>query len=212
MNTCGAWVGVLILLICEGCLVGAGQRASRESIDNQTGKGFSGQFHNDRLKLLSLPDRPITGNSHSRAVSGVWIADSKDAEKSLVFPQQVAIDCHNYKADDKGCTEIAVSLAPTGSSVAVHDISSQDYEIDRWDGEGLIASSGGDPLADCYRHVLTMDFQSGSVSVSDIPTHAKGCEAFAPVILARRTASVEWLRRSHRISRWTCSGRSRQRR
>jgi hypothetical protein len=41
-----------------------------------------------------------------------------------------------------------------------------------------LASYGGDSASRCQRHVLTMDFDSGAVSVSDIPTRKKGCEAF----------------------------------
>ena len=38
-------------------------------------------------------------------------------------------------------------------------------------------AAGRDRVSRCQRHVLTMDFDSGAVSVADIPTHKKGCEA-----------------------------------
>jgi hypothetical protein len=80
---------------------------------------------------------------------------------------------------------IAGTLAQTtgsaSNSVGIQELDTVEYAIDRWDDRGLIASYGGnesDPSTKCQRHVLTMDFESGAVSVSDIPTHMKGCEAF----------------------------------
>jgi hypothetical protein len=49
---------------------------------------------------------------------------------------------------------------------------------DKWDEHGLTASYGGDESSRCQRHVLTIDFDSGAASVSDIPTRKTGCEAF----------------------------------
>jgi len=136
-------------------------------------------FHNGRLKASIVPDFPIGGDSTLRIVDGIWVPESKDPGKGLVFPQQVKIQCRNFDPDDQKCTEIIVSLAATGTVVIVQDIDTQDYDIDSWDAHGLIASYGGiEPFDKCRRHVLTMDFESGAVSVSDIPTHKKGCEIF----------------------------------
>ena len=74
--------------------------------------------------------------------------------------------------------EIAVTLAAVKGMVSVQDIDTEEYDIDSWDKHGLIASYGGDPAAPCQRHDLTMNFESGAVSVSDVPTHKKGCEPF----------------------------------
>jgi len=137
---------------------------------------FSAVFHNERLKALSLPDHSIAGDSHSRLVSGFWVSESKDPTKTLVFPQQVRIRCMAY---NKTCTETSVTIAPTPQVVSITEIDDEDYDINRWDAHGLLASHGGDVSASpCQRHVLTMDFDSGAVSVSDIPTRKKGCEAF----------------------------------
>lgn len=138
-------------------------------------KDFSSIFHNDRLKALSLPDRPITGDASYRVVSGFWVADTKDPSKTLVFPQQVRISCASYK---KTCTEMSVTLAPTPISVSIQEIEDEEFDINTWDAHGLLASYGGDPSSKCQRHVLTMDFDTGAVSLSDIPTHQRGCEAF----------------------------------
>lgn len=62
--------------------------------------------------------------------------------------------------------------------VGIQDLDTTIYDIDQWDEHGLTASYGGDEPSRCQRHVLTLDFDSGAVSVSDIPTRKVGCEAF----------------------------------
>jgi len=64
--------------------------------------------------------------------------------------------------------------------VAIQEIEDEDYDVSSWDAHGLLASYGGDEVSGSryQRHVLTMEFESGAVSISDIPTHKKGCEAF----------------------------------
>jgi len=146
----------------------------------QTNGDLAGSFHNDRLKLLnSMPDRPLVGNSQFRAVDGVWVTESSAPDKTLTLPEQVKIFCENYGPEYRKCVELSVTLAPTKTLVVIQEINTQDYAIDRWDDKGLIASYGGNELdSKCQRHVLMMDFGSGAVTVSDIPTHMKGCEAF----------------------------------
>jgi hypothetical protein len=142
----------------------------------QESHSISSAFHNDRLKALVLKDMPITGDSFVRVVSGLWISESKDPAKALVFPQQVKITCTH---SDKSCKEWSVTLGPVQGMVSVTDVDETEYDVDTWDAHGLIASfGGGEGFSRCQRHVLTMDFDSGAVSVSDIPTHKKGCEAF----------------------------------
>jgi hypothetical protein len=135
-------------------------------------------FKNERLKAITLPDRTIVASSRYATVEGIWVPESKEPSKALVFPQQVRIDCHAYGSDERRCTEITVMLAPARGVVAIGDIDTAEYNVDTWDGHGLVASYGGDTSSKCQRHVLTMDFQSGAVSLADIPTHKEGCEAF----------------------------------
>jgi hypothetical protein len=136
---------------------------------------LSSVFHNDRLKTLALKGGPISGDNYMRIVSGFWMPESNDPSKALVFPQQVKITCIHI---DKTCKEISITLATAPGMISIQDIDDTDYDISSWDGHGLIASYGGGVSSPCQRHVLTMDFDSGAVSVSDIPTHKKGCEAF----------------------------------
>jgi len=151
--------------------------ASRAQEKKTQPENFSAVFHNERLKALTLQDRQITGGKFSRLVTGIWVSESKDPTKTLVFPQQIRIRCTSY---NKICIEISVTLAPVPGMVSVQDIDDSEYDVNSWDAHGLLASYGGDEgsASPCQRHVLTMDFDSGAVSVSDIPTHRKGCEAF----------------------------------
>ncbi len=132
-------------------------------------------FHNERLKANSLADFAIAGDGESRLVDGFWVSESKDPAKALTFPQQVKISCTRY---NKECMEISVTLGPVKDMVIIQDIDDTIYDVDRWDSHGLTASYGGAGFSRCQRHVLTMDFDSSAVSVSDIPTRKKGCEAF----------------------------------
>jgi hypothetical protein len=86
---------------------------------------------------------------------------------------------HSQALDvSKECTEISVTLGVVIVSVSIEDLDTTTYNIDKWDEHGLTASYGGDESSRCQRHVLTIDFDSGAVSVSDIPTRKAGCEAF----------------------------------
>ena len=140
------------------------------------GQTTSGTFHNARLKTLTFPSPPLVKTkfySYSAVASGIWL--SEDPKKALVLPQQVKILCSKSA---KECTEISVTLGPVPTLVSIEDVDNTVYEVDKWDDHGLTASYGGDESSRCQRHVLTMDFESGAVSVSDIPTRKTGCEAF----------------------------------
>jgi len=135
-------------------------------------------LHNDRLKTLTFSKPPLLMTGHhafSVLATGFWVPETSDPAKALVLPQQVRISCLR---GTKECTEISVSLGPVPSMVLIRDLDSSNYDVDKWDQHGLTASYGGDEASPCQRHVLTIDFDSGAVSVSDIPTRKTGCEAF----------------------------------
>jgi hypothetical protein len=138
----------------------------------------SGVFHNDRLKTLVLPGPPLLKdnlNFRSALASGIWVSESNNPDKALVLPQQVKIYCHKLS---KECTEISVTLGSVKDMVGIQDVDTTTYDVDQWNEHGVTASYGGDESSRCQRHVLTLDFDSGAVSVSDIPTRKAGCEAF----------------------------------
>lgn len=145
---------------------------------SQEAKSTSGLFHDDRLKMAKDDDSAIAGDDSLRVVSGMWVAESKDPAKRLLFLEQVKITCTHAL---RTCQELKVVLAPVGGMVLIQDPEETIWKISSWDTHGLMASYGPDaygPLSDkCHRHVLTMSFTSGAVSTSDIPTHERGCEA-----------------------------------
>ena len=110
----------------------------------------------------------------------MWVSESKDPPKEIVFPEQVKIICTK---SENTCEELKVILEPI-SGVVFIDTDKTIWQITSWDAHGLLASYGPDISASaaserCNRHVLTMSFASGAVSTSDIPTHEKGCEPFS---------------------------------
>jgi hypothetical protein len=142
------------------------------------GQSSSGVFHNDRLKTLVIPGPPLLKTksySISALASGFWVPESNDPSKALVLPMQVKILCSK---PSKICTEISVTLGAVKDMVGIQDVDTTTYEVDKWDEHGLTASYGGDESSRCQRHVLTIDFDSGAVTVNDIPTRKAGCEAF----------------------------------
>jgi hypothetical protein len=149
-------------------------------------------FQNDRLKAEAFKDAPIKElHDYMVLVSGHWVAESKDPSKALVFPMQVKIICTH---SEKLCKELSVTLAPAPGMVLIQDIDETDYDATAWDDHGLIASYGGDEASStCQSHVLTIGFDSGAVSVSDIPTHKKGCEAFKETDSYRLVGGHYWV-------------------
>jgi len=153
-----------------------------QSTNPQTAKRLAGLFHNERLKRKVDDDYSISGDNDFRGVSGIWIEESGDPSKALLFPEQVSITCTR---SEMTCQEMKVTLEPTNGLVFIAGPDETIWPITSWDAHGLLASYGPEISATtaasdrCHRHVLAMSFASGAVSTSDIPTHEKGCEAFA---------------------------------
>jgi hypothetical protein len=149
------------------------------SVPGNAQESWGAVFHNERVKTITYPDRPIDASSRHVTIEGIWVSESKEPSKALVFPQQVRINCLTYGSDEKRCTEITLTLAPAKGVVGIGYIDTREWDIDTSDAHGLVASYGGDDISDkCQRHVLTIAFESGAVSVADIPTHKRGCDAF----------------------------------
>jgi hypothetical protein len=143
------------------------------------GQTSTGMFHNERLKTIVLPGPPLLkeqSHSFNALATGFWVSESKDPKKALLLPMQVKIWCSK---NSKLCTETSVTLGAVPTLVSVEDVDNTDYALDKWDEHGLTASFGGDEISRCQRHLLTIDFDSGAVSIADIPTRKAGCEAFA---------------------------------
>jgi hypothetical protein len=149
--------------------------------DKDKGKPPSNPFRNERLKRREDKDYPIETFHNTRViVDGMWVPESKDPAKEIVFPEQVEIICTH---SEMTCEEMKVILGPMSGVVFIDSIDQTIWPITSWDDHGLLASYGPEISASaaserCNRHVLAMTFASGAVSTSDIPTHEKGCEPF----------------------------------
>lgn len=139
------------------------------------------KLSNNRLKKAEIEDSPIDVVYGLASADGMWLQESNDPQKALIFPEQVDISCDK---STKTCRELKVTLAPAGGMVSIMGPEEEDWPIISWDAQGLLASYGPDNSKSaaasekCHSHVLTMTFSSGAVSTSDIPTHEKGCEVF----------------------------------
>jgi hypothetical protein len=161
-----------------GVILALGQAYPCPAKPNET---MADKLSNDRLKKIELDDYPIDAQDGMAIADGMWLPESDDPKKSLVFPEQVKITCMGY---EKICREMKITLGPAGGMVSIMGIDETDWPIVSWDERGLLASYGPDQSATaaasdkCHSHILTMTFRSGAVSTSDIPTHEKGCEEF----------------------------------
>ena len=139
------------------------------------------KLSNERLKKIEFEDRPIDVAYGLASADGMWLQESNDPQKALIFPEQVDVSCDK---STKTCRELTVTLGPAGGMVSIMSPEEKDWPIISWDTHGLLASYGPDNSKSaaasekCHSHVLTMTFISGAVSTSDIPTHEKGCEEF----------------------------------
>lgn len=156
-----------------------GERVSSASA--QPTSSLAAALQNSRVKILKIGDYPIIGDNELRIIDGVWLPESKDPAKALVFPEQAKITC---TSSDKICRELTIPLGSLGGMVEIMDIEEKDWPIISSDEHGLLASYGPDSSKTaaasdkCHSHVLTMTFGSGAASTSDIPTHERGCEEF----------------------------------
>ena len=171
----------LLLLSMTAPASAQGIAENNKQSDKGKTRSSSNPFRNERLKRKELADSPIeTFHDTLVIVDGMWVSESKDPAKEIVFPEQVKIIC---TTSEKTCEEIKVILGPMGGVVFIDSIEQTIWPITSWDKNGLLASYGPEITASaaserCHRHVLAMTFASGAVSTSDIPTHEKGCEMF----------------------------------
>ncbi|MDE1161317.1 MAG: hypothetical protein PW792_05140 [Acidobacteriaceae bacterium] len=138
-------------------------------------------FSNERLKREVIADDPIEPHDYDAFADGLWLPEADQPERTLVMPEQVHVVC---VLGDQTCRAYTVTLGTMKDIVRVEDISAVEYHVDSWDEHSLRASYGPtkyDKVGSsdrCHNHVLAMNFGSGYVSLSDIPTHEKGCEMF----------------------------------
>jgi hypothetical protein len=169
---------------------------AKQQADKGRARPASNPFRNERLKRSEDKDYPIETFHNTRViVDGMWVPESKDPAKEIVFPEQVEIICTH---SEMACEEMKVTLGPMTGVVFIDSIDQTIWPITSWDERGLLASYGPEVSAlsasdRCHHHVLAMTFASGAVSTSDIPTHEKGCEMFTETDSYRLTRGVYYI-------------------
>lgn len=159
--------------------------APRKAKPHKLGGSVSSFFHNDRLKIYQGVTTTIpwliAARGGSFEVKGVLKSESSDPNEALVFPEEDTIICSK---SDMTCQVLEVDLGGFPPLVQIFHPSESSYHINRWDAHGLMASIN--PSATelppssrrCNTRVLTMTFQEGEVTLTQIPTHAKGCSIY----------------------------------
>jgi hypothetical protein len=138
-------------------------------------------LHNNHIKRHEL-DTPalIVDSDGSLDADGIWIPEPDDKAHQLIYPEQTRIVCNK---GEENCLEMELSFTAVGDDfVMVNGPEEILWPIKSWDKKSLLAEYGPFPrllkLSDqCESHVLSIVFESGTVTTSDIPTHGKGCEA-----------------------------------
>lgn len=142
----------------------------------------SSMFYNPRLKsnYWKFQGIDIGGSENYRIANGIWLPESSDPAKGLTFPEQSSIWCTR---SEMSCEVASLDLEVQSELVNIPAIEHDEYHVDSWNSDSLSASNGpwkiGNLSDKCQRHILVMNFKSGVVTLSDISTHAKGCEMFA---------------------------------
>jgi len=72
------------------------------------------------------------------------------------------------------CHIYSVAFGMTPEAVSVESIDQDDFEVTTWAESGLTAKYEGL----CQDSVLSVSFNTGVITLSDIPNHKKGCQAF----------------------------------
>ncbi len=132
-----------------------------------------------RLKVQEVAPSPITGDQNLRVIDGVWIPASPEAS-ALFVPEQVRITCSR---SEHLCHEIKAVLGQAGDLISIMSVEDVTWKIQTWNGDALTASIDEEPSASaasgrCQRHVLTLQFQSGTAISTDIPVGGPDCGMF----------------------------------
>ncbi len=136
----------------------------------------------DKRQTSGAPnDAGIGGSDSYRIASGIWVSDSQDPGKALAFPEEVSIRCVR---EEQICHVSTVQLIQvengTSGRITIYPPDNEDYAVKSWDERSLLASySITIPISTehCHESILAMNFQSKTVTLTDIPNHEKGCEA-----------------------------------
>ena len=116
---------------------------------------------------LVYPDQP---NGYIY-VKGMWYATNLVKEKQLIAPIAVKITCNK---DRNNCQEIDATVA-----MGILQPDTTDYEISTWTREQIVAEDTDDGTCK-ITHRLVLNFQSKTVTVTDLPSQVdtKECKIY----------------------------------
>jgi len=105
------------------------------------------------------------------SVDGMWYATSSIKDKQLLEPIAVKIDCSRPV---KICREIDATTA-----MGILKPDTTDYAISTWNSDQLIAEDSNEGKCN-VTHRLVMDFQSKTVTLTDLPSQVdtKECRMY----------------------------------
>lgn len=101
------------------------------------------------------------------SVDGMWYATSSIRDKQLIAPIAVKIDCSRPV---KICREVDATVA-----MEILQPETTDYAISKWNRDQLIAEDTDEGKCD-ITHRLVMDFQSQTVTLTDLPSQVDSAE------------------------------------
>ncbi len=101
------------------------------------------------------------------SVDGMWYATSSIRDKQLIAPIAVKIDCSRPV---KICREVDATVA-----MGILQPETTDYAISKWNRDQLIAEDTDEGKCD-ITHRLVMDFQSQTVTLTDLPSQVDSAE------------------------------------
>jgi hypothetical protein len=172
-----AWKPVSLLLLLSlavGCHSTAPPHQERQAAVLKV-------LRNDHVKRHEIAAPTLIVESDgSLDANGIWIPEPDDKAHQLIYPEQTRIICDKR---EKECFEMQLSFTAAGNDfVMINGPEETIWPIKSWDKKSLLAEYGPLPMLSklsekCESHILSIVFEPGTVTTSDIPTHGQGCES-----------------------------------
>jgi hypothetical protein len=181
---CSVFYFAVALLMLVGCNEQAKTPTAppkeKEVLSKPVDEGL-GQIRDTPSQDPAPKDADVLGDDYNRNTSGIWIP--YDPSKSWRMPEEVSIACVR---SEQVCHVYTVRLFQVENEnsgrVSVGAPDATDYAVQSWDARALSATVRNDYSGingNCFTSLLTMNFKSKTVvTLTDIPTHEKGCEDF----------------------------------
>ena len=129
---------------------------------------ISNLFSNSHLQVEPMPYNK--DDVRLGIADGVWeLSDGNHP----VDPEEASILCIKR---DRTCTIETVKLELSNQKIRIESPQSEDYKISEWNSETITATHAPNIVDKCHHSVLMMTFSTSEVTMTDIPTHADGCQ------------------------------------